>query len=114
MKKKIFGVTLIVTLAVVAAFNINVNKLKNCSGDLALSNVEALADDETIDCQVKVYVKTETQEAYMFYFCQYDGSDIVRTNVYEETKCEGEGTICCTPRFRLLSTKDETKPCVHF
>jgi len=45
MKKKILGVTLIVTLAVVAAFNINLSKL-NAKGDLALTNVEALAEAE--------------------------------------------------------------------
>lgn len=45
MKKKILGVTLIVTLAVVAAFNINLNK-SNSKGDLALANVEALAQAE--------------------------------------------------------------------
>lgn len=45
MIKKIFGVTLIVTLAVVAAFNINLSK-SNIKGDLALANVEALAQAE--------------------------------------------------------------------
>jgi len=45
MKKKILGVTLIVTLAVVAAFNINLNKSNN-KGELILANVEALAEAE--------------------------------------------------------------------
>jgi hypothetical protein len=45
MKKKIFGVTLIVTLAVVAALNVNLSK-SNAKGELALANVEALADGE--------------------------------------------------------------------
>jgi hypothetical protein len=46
MKKKILGVTLIITLAVVAAFNINLSK-SNAKGELALANVEALAQSET-------------------------------------------------------------------
>ena len=46
MKKKFLGVTLIVTLAVVAAFNINLNK-SNAKGELALANLEALAYGES-------------------------------------------------------------------
>ncbi|ADQ79712.1 hypothetical protein Palpr_1567 [Paludibacter propionicigenes WB4] len=45
MKKKIIGATFVVAIAVVAAFNLNLNK-SNAKADLAMSNVEALADGE--------------------------------------------------------------------
>lgn len=46
MKKKIFGILAILTIAVIVAFNVNM-KTSNPTSLLALANVEALADGET-------------------------------------------------------------------
>lgn len=46
MKKKIFGAAFIIAIAVVAALNINLNTVRNSAGDLALANVEVLAQAE--------------------------------------------------------------------
>ncbi|MDL2241948.1 NVEALA domain-containing protein [Bacteroidales bacterium OttesenSCG-928-L03] len=43
MKKKIFGGILVIALAVVAAFNVNLNSGNNELSLLCLANVEALA-----------------------------------------------------------------------
>lgn len=53
MRKKILGVTFIVVLAVLAAFNINLNKSNN-KGDLMLANVEALAQTEYLGLKYTV------------------------------------------------------------
>jgi hypothetical protein len=45
MKKKIFGAVLVVAIAVGAMINVNLNKTSN-KGDLAMANVEALAQAE--------------------------------------------------------------------
>jgi hypothetical protein len=45
MKKNIFGALVVVAIAVGAMINVNLNKVSN-KGDLALANVEALAQDE--------------------------------------------------------------------
>ena len=47
MKKKILGAAFIIAIAVVATLNINLNKSKNSNGDLAMANVEALAQEQT-------------------------------------------------------------------
>ena len=47
MKKKIFGALVVVAIAAGAMMNVNINKVSN-KGDLALANVEALADGETV------------------------------------------------------------------
>ena len=51
MKKKIFGAAVVVAIAAGAMINVNLNKVSN-KGDLALANVEALAQSEgvTITC----------------------------------------------------------------
>ena len=46
MKKKIFGGMVVVAIAVCAMINVNLNKVSN-KGDLALANVEALAQNNT-------------------------------------------------------------------
>jgi len=45
MKKKFFGALVVVAIAVGAMINVNLNKVSN-KGDLAMANVEALADGE--------------------------------------------------------------------
>ena len=45
MKKKILGAVVVVAIAVGAMINVNLNKVSN-KGDLALANVEALAQGE--------------------------------------------------------------------
>jgi hypothetical protein len=47
MKKKFFGAVVVVAIAVGAMINMNLSKSNN-KGDLALANVEALADGETV------------------------------------------------------------------
>jgi len=51
MKKKIFGAVLVVAIAAGAIMNVNLNKTGN-KGDLAMANVEALAQSEgvTVTC----------------------------------------------------------------
>jgi len=51
MKKKFFGAAVVVAIAVGAMINVNLNKVSN-NGDLALTDVEALAQSEgpTITC----------------------------------------------------------------
>jgi hypothetical protein len=46
MKKKFFGALVVVAIAVGAMINVNLNKSNNHAGNLALANVEALADCE--------------------------------------------------------------------
>lgn len=45
MKKKFFGALVVVAIAVGAMINVNLNKVSN-KGDLAIANVEALAESE--------------------------------------------------------------------
>lgn len=50
MKNKIFGALIVVAITIGAMINVNLNKVSN-KCDLALSNVEALAQSEvTITC----------------------------------------------------------------
>ena len=49
MKKKIFGVALIATMAVTAGWNFNQSKNEAVLSDLTLANVEALAQGELPD-----------------------------------------------------------------
>lgn len=49
MKNKILIPTIVATLAIVAAFNINLIKSDNNKGDLAMANIEALAQSENTD-----------------------------------------------------------------
>lgn len=65
MKKKILGVTLITAMAVAASWSFNQNKNEVELSDLALANVEALANNESgnFDC-IKPYT----------YTCVYIGS----------------------------------------
>jgi hypothetical protein len=60
MKKKIFGAVVVVAIAVGAMINVNLNKVSN-KGDLALANVEALAQAETDYCNTvyKVYIRPD-------------------------------------------------------
>jgi hypothetical protein len=58
MKKKIFGASVVVAIAVGAMINVNLNKVSN-KGDLALANVEALAQGESA-YKGKIAYKGET------------------------------------------------------
>jgi hypothetical protein len=57
MKKKILGAALIAVMAVSAGWNFNQSKNEVKLSDLALANVEALANDENTDytCQYGNY-----------------------------------------------------------
>lgn len=46
MKKKIFGVALIAAMAVAASWNFNQSKNETKLSDLAMANVEALANED--------------------------------------------------------------------
>ena len=54
MKKKIFGVAIIATMAVAVGWNFNQSKNEVELSDLALANVEALAGCETITGGVNI------------------------------------------------------------
>jgi len=113
MKKKFFGVTLIVALVVVAAFNINLNKSNN-KGNLAMANVEALADTEN-NCTVMVWTKKVVTYNTLFYCCIGGGSDKLYTDTYQDVECSGDnGPICCEPKQNsYIGTKEETVSCIH-
>lgn len=49
MKKKILGGIVVLTIAAVAAFNINLNTQGNGLPDISLDNVEALASESSED-----------------------------------------------------------------
>jgi len=72
MKKKIFGAVVVVAIAVGAMINVNLNKVSN-KGDLALANVEALAQAETDYCAhvYIVYIRPEGDG----YNCTSGGSE---------------------------------------
>jgi len=48
MKKKIFGGIVILAIAAMAAFNVNMNTQNENLSDLSLANVEALAQSEDL------------------------------------------------------------------
>ena len=52
-KKKIFGSIVVLAIAVIAAFNVNVNTKEEGLSDISLANVEALAKET-----VYIYCKT--------------------------------------------------------
>lgn len=54
MKTKILGLTLIVTLVAVAAFNINLSKTES-NFDFTLANVDALASEAPIPIDLSCY-----------------------------------------------------------
>ncbi|RHJ93058.1 NVEALA domain-containing protein [Parabacteroides bouchesdurhonensis] len=47
MKKKLFGIAIVAMIAVAAAWNMNENKNEVTLSDVALDNVEALAEGES-------------------------------------------------------------------
>ena len=49
MKKKLFLVIAVIAFAVAIAFNVNANLSNNVEQNLALANVEALAQSESVD-----------------------------------------------------------------
>lgn len=60
MKKKIFGSLAILTIALIVAFNVNLStKKSNMTSLLALANVEALADGETVYIHCIAYPECE-------------------------------------------------------
>jgi len=71
MKKKIFGAVIVVAIAVGAMINVNLNKITN-KGDLALANVEALAQAESQgDCYCwLLYIEPDGH-----YSCRYGGME---------------------------------------
>jgi len=95
MKKKILGITLIVTLAVVAAFNINLNK-SNAKGDLAMANVEALAQAEVVPVADEVTCYSTFNNCWF-----WDCSTIWQCDVVECVKvsCDSQSDAGkCTPK----------------
>ncbi|GAB6008834.1 NVEALA domain-containing protein [Dysgonomonas reticulitermitis] len=73
MKKKIFGSLLVLAIAAVAAFNVNLNTQDSNLSTLALANVEALAQESgggvTWNCSTYTS-ETYNQEGYD-YDCGY-------------------------------------------
>lgn len=54
MKTKIFGGSLVITLAIIASININLNKAENHVGDFTMSSIEALGMCEVFDLTGKI------------------------------------------------------------
>lgn len=72
MKKKILGITIIVTTAIISAWNINKNSHTVSLSDLAFDNIEALASGEN----------SEKHSSY-----HYD-------SVLNKNICNGPGSSC--------------------
>ncbi|MDR1524069.1 MAG: NVEALA domain-containing protein [Tannerella sp.] len=52
LKKRIFALIVVLAIAGLAAFNVNVNKQKNGLSDISLENIEALAGENSLgDCK---------------------------------------------------------------
>jgi len=102
MKKKIFGAAVVVAIAVGAMINVNLNKVSN-KGDLALANVEALADSEasTGGYQSMMIVDQGTSSGCRNgYFCS-----IQKFDVY----CYGVGNISCQSGSYEVATSTGTR-----
>lgn len=69
MRKKIFGAVLIAAMAVAAGWNYQQNKQSVDLSDLAMANVEALADPEII---VGVPCAQVCQNCWCIYFDPYE------------------------------------------
>jgi|Cm1ome_3_1110798.scaffolds.fasta_scaffold01567_7 hypothetical protein len=69
MRKKIFGAVLIAAMAVAAGWNYQQNKQSVELSDLAMANVEALADPEII---VGVPCAQVCQNCWCIYFDPYE------------------------------------------
>ena len=69
MRKKIFGAVLIAVMAVAAGWNYQQNKQSVELSDLAMANVEALADPEII---VGVPCAQVCQNCWCIYFDPYE------------------------------------------
>lgn len=65
VKKKIFGAALIAAMAVTASWNFNQSKNETQLSDLAMANVDALAQDESN--QEKKYRYTDSMEECTVY-----------------------------------------------
>lgn len=72
MKKKILGITIIATIAVISAWNISRNSHTVSLSDLALDNIEALASGEN----------SEKHSSYHY------------NSVLDKNICNGPGSSC--------------------
>jgi hypothetical protein len=64
IKKRIFGSIVVLAIAGLAAFNINVNKQKNELFDVSIANVEALAGESSSGACYQEYTGTFTCAPY--------------------------------------------------
>ncbi len=86
MRKKILGSTFVVAMAAIAGYNTYVNQTKVEMSDMALANVEALADYElpefTITCSSTNYgkccklnlISSDFDNTPLYYYCKQSGN----------------------------------------
>jgi hypothetical protein len=95
MKKKIFGALVVVVIAVGAMINVNLNKVSN-KGDLAMANVEALAQLEGGDENPNLIKCTEymTNTMELWGKCEHSNQTVLlyQMFVYE---CNSGNTSTC-------------------
>lgn len=89
MNKKFFGALVVVAIALGAMSNLNLNKVSN-KGDLALTNIEALAYGEISNGSKSMMIVDQgtTSECINRYVCSVQTIDVL---------CFGIGDIPCTP-----------------
>ena len=85
MKTKILGVTFVVAVAVVAAFNVNLNYHKGKISTLQLTNTEVIANAESVNKYLTVTHKTGE-------YTNPDGTKVTVNTIV----CEGDGTLDCS------------------
>jgi hypothetical protein len=105
MKKIISGIV-VLAIAAVAAFNVNLslNQKKNDISALSLANVEALAGENGGDCtynQVTLVQGTSTTKCVNGYIHKY-------TPYLSDCKGQGKGTMCC-PGVFVTEEKTSTR-----
>ena len=102
MKKKIFGGLLVLAIAAVAAFNLNLNSEDSGFSLLSLVNVEALAGDDENTGKLDTSYDRATKDctisanAAIAMGLKVKGSgDVTMTDA--EVVCSGGGNTACTP-----------------
>jgi len=99
MKKKIFGAVVVVAIAVGVMINVNLNKVSN-KGDLALANVEALAEEGS-DFPGNWQCTSTTSSTSTYMNCEYGSRLASMTTTYTCTSglyggcSEGVVTYSC-------------------
>ena len=105
MKKKIFSAAFAVVIMAVAGYNVYMNQAKSKMSELALANIEALADPEgnvTTKYVKNINIKDLGKEDKCIngYFCHI---------LYYQVICVGEGNLPCQEGTFARTEKTETE-----